>query len=104
MVVTPSRSESSFRSYRAFSFSSLKAPTRLPVGVGGVETGSLEAGDRCGSNGGGPVAIEAFVPELSRVFVFEFEGAFATSGRRRRRRNGFSGSGRSQGVVWSNPR
>ena len=41
-----------------------RAPTRLPVGVGGVETGFLEAGDRKESFGPIPVQIEATVPKL----------------------------------------
>ena len=62
--MVPSQSKPSFRSYRAFSFSSSKAPTRLPVGVGGVETGFLEARDREESFGPIPVEIGSTVAKL----------------------------------------
>ena len=85
MVVTPSRSESSFRSYRAFSFSSSRAPTRLPVGVGGVETGFLEAGDRKESFGPIPVEIGSTVPKLCawtrrrQIFFLQLPASFSPS-------------------------
>ena len=85
MAVTPSRSEPSFRSYRAFLFSSSRAPRRLPAGVGGVETGFLEAGDRKESFGPIPVEIGSTVPKLCawtrrrQIFFLQLPAPFPPS-------------------------
>ena len=85
MVVVPSQSESSFRSYRAFSFSSSRAPTRLPVGVGGVETGFLETGDREELFGPIPVEIGSTDQKLCawtrrrQIFFLQLPASFSPS-------------------------
>ena len=41
-----------------------QAATQLPVGVGGVDEGSLEAAEHDGSIGGSPVEIGAAIQNL----------------------------------------